>query len=167
MKKTLNYFVLSFALSVPAFAADESEQWGSVTNGIQISIRLSSGGTVINTNQPVRIIIHYKNISTNETFTITGKYNIEFNSSYVWTVLSPSGKDVSPDLFSKAVQSVTWDKLKPLESMEAEYNLSVRCNFSEIGTYRITLNKGMGSDTSQKLFVVVSNPLNVTITSGK
>lgn len=167
MKKKLNCLLLSFALSVSGLAADESEQWGAVTNGIQISIRLSGGMNVIKTNQPVIITIKYRNVSTNEVFPITGKYRIEFDSSYVWTVISPSGKDVSPDMFSRADHSVTWDNLKPQESMEAEYDISVRCNFNEAGTYKITLNKGMSSIKSQKLFVVVSNPLNVTIASGK
>jgi len=167
MKTYLVNSLLMLAVSTPVLAEDGNDQWGAETNGIQMSIKLSNGALEVKTNQPIKLVIRYRNVSTNESFPVSVGGHIEFDSSFTWTIISPSGKDISPDMLFHANQWANWYTLKPQKSKDVEYDLSVRCNFFESGTYKITLQKGISSDTTQRLFTVVSNPLNVTIVPGK
>lgn len=163
MKTIFCYLSFWLALSTSVLGAGDSEQWGIATNGVQMSISLAGGAKDIKTNEPVKIMIRYRNVSTNEVVFVSKANAIEFDQGYSWAVVSPSGKDISPDMFSPASVSMGWVTLNPQASTEIAFNLSLKCSFNENGTYNIVATKGIYSVTSQKAFKVISNPLSVVV----
>jgi DNA-binding beta-propeller fold protein YncE len=150
------------------FADDlKTNDWGAVTNNAQMSISLTGGGNEIKTNEPVRLLIRFRNISTNETIAIFRPNAIETDPTFSFIVVSPSGKDVSPSSPKIFVGSGGVLPIDPNQTVELEFNLSDLCKFDEVGTYKIIAKKGVGSRDGKKLFVVVSNPLYATIVPDK
>ena len=92
-----------------------------------------------------------------------------YDPSYSFVVISPSGKDISPDM--KKVHpgdSGADHRVAPNQTVEIEFNLSYFCKLDEVGTYKIIAEKkAMWSPKSQKVFTVISNPLLVSVVSNK
>jgi hypothetical protein len=68
MKKHLIYFVALIILSALPAAAVDTNDWGTATNNLQMSISLKGDKKKIKINQPVKLLIRYRNVSTNEHF---------------------------------------------------------------------------------------------------
>src|SRR5262245_42316071 len=86
------FLMVAMAREVSAF----QQNWGAPTNDIQISIRLDGGEEKVGTNSPVKLLIRFRNLSTNWN---VGKFfgaRNETDEDFKFTVISPSGKDVSP-----------------------------------------------------------------------
>ena len=162
---SLIILTLVWQLFASALYADD---WGPATNGIQMSIRLKSKASEIKMNQPIMLSVCFSNISTNERFRIYRANAIEFDSGYSWSVISPSGKDISPNM-EKIRESESWGSfaLLPNKAIEFDFNLSHLCKFSEIGTYKIIGRKAIDFYGSNKSIKVVSNPLSVTVVPDK
>lgn len=137
--------------------------WGAATNDFQMSINPNDDQHEFKTNQTCTLLIRYRNISTNDTFWVYER--TEWDPNYAFQVVSPSGKDISPDMEniphgdSGAVRHVG-----PGQIIEIKFNLSKLLRFDQIGTYRITAkNKGIWSVEKHTQFRVVSNPLIITV----
>jgi hypothetical protein len=158
MKKHL-FFILAFTIMTSWQAL--AEEWGTVTNNLQMSISLTSGENEIITNQPVVLLVRYKNISTNETITIYNDAAISRDATYSFVVTSPSGKDLSPNLPKSINGSGGIYPLSPNQTQEFKVNLSQLCKFDELGIYRIIANKTIWSSKERKWFTVTSNQLSI------
>jgi hypothetical protein len=167
MKKYLySSIMLAMLIGSQVFADTLQTKSGAISNNIQMSVSLKSGVNEIKTNQPVVLLIRFKNISTNETFRIYQANAIEYDRGYTWVVISPSGNDISPNMEKIPVsESGGFIRLSPNQIKELEFNLSHLCKFDEIGTYKIVAKKTMLSPENQKPVTVVSNPLNIVISN--
>lgn len=163
MKKYFYCSLITVLVTWQIFADDlKTNQWGVVTNNVQMSISLTDRGKEIKSSQPVKLLIRFRNISTNETFLVGRENAIENDPGYSWVVISPSGKDISPkpQIHTGSGGAIP---LVPNQFIEFEFNLSRLCKFDELGTYKIVTKKSIWSPENQKLFTVVSTPLYVTV----
>lgn len=169
MKKYLCFISLFAAMTVlRVFASDtKTNEWGVVTNGIQMSIDLKGNSEKVTTNEPVILLIRYRNVSTNETVTVYNLKAVALDATYSFVVVSPSGKDISPSLPKSLAGSGVNYSVAPNQTKEFEISLSQLCKFDEPGTYTITTKKMVFSDPKKKWFMVVSNPLKVSVVAGK
>ncbi len=109
------------------------------------------------------LLIRYKNVSTNEPFDIYVVNGTVDDPSYSFVVISPSGKDISPDM--KKVQrpfSGADHQVAPGQIDEIKFNLNKYCTLDEVGTYKIFAKKTIWTNVN-KTFEAVSNPLTVTV----
>jgi hypothetical protein len=157
---------VSVALSNALAQDPATNEWGAPTNNVQMSIRLKNGGKETSLKKPVELLIRYRNISTNETFILNRLNDIEMDTSYSFTVLSPEGKNICPGVTETAF-SGDIIRLGPNQVAELNFNLSVRCKFDEIGTYKIIAKNTEIVSEKNKAFEVVSNPLYVSVVPEK
>jgi hypothetical protein len=127
-----------------------------------MSIRISDAGVQARTNEPVRLVIEYKNTSTNNNFTVYQAAVVEEDPSCFFSVMSPSGKNISPENRGFADSGAPLP-LSPGQVNEYRFNLSKLCTFSEAGTYKIIARKAIYWPAKQHGFMVVSNPLDVKV----
>jgi len=128
----------------------------------QMSIQLKEVGKEIRTNQPVQLTIHIKNTSTNEIFYFQ-IYSLP--TDFSWDLTSPSGKK----LFFKESSAVEGFssvavQLKPNQTEEYQFNLSLVCSLNEIGTYKVFAEKEIVSSVGRKKCEVISNTLSIVVT---
>ena len=132
MKTFVNYFLMLAVLICQqgcrqSNAKDQSD-WGAVTNNIQMSIRPESSADKITTNEPVKIQLRFRNVSTNETLVIFVANGTVYDPRYSLSVISPSGKDISPDLTKYSPESGLLMSIRPKQVAETELNLSSVCS---------------------------------------
>lgn len=146
-----------------------TNEWGSITNNTQMSIKLDGNVAGLTKGQTLILSIRYKNISTNDTITIYEVNGTVDDSSYSFSIISPSGKDISPDMtkvsnpWSGAVRNV-----EPGHVIDIKYNLSKYCKLNEVGTYTIMASKtGIQSSNNPNSYKTISNQLNVMVVSDK
>lgn len=165
--KNYIYIFITFAtlFSFRSLAeASGATEWGDVTNNIQMSIRMKSDTNETKLNEPLVLSVRFRNVSTNQSFSIYRANGIEFDPSYSWVVISPSGEDVSPDM-KKIHPSISGAslQLKPEQTTELDLDLSRLCTFNKVGIYKVLLKKQVFSPEKQKTFTVVSNPLQIAV----
>ena len=149
-----------------AFADTKTNDWGAMTNSIQMSIALRPEKTDFRLSNVVVLVIRLRNLSDHETFLVSRWNAIENDPSYSFVVTSPSGKDVSPG--PKIIPgSAGATPLEPNKTLEFEFNLSRLCKFDEVGEYRITAKKLVRSPAREMSFAVISNLLNISITAAR
>ena len=163
----VNYFLMLAVLICQqgcrqSVTKDQSD-WGPVTNNIQMSVSVESSADKITTNEPVKIQIRYRNISANETFVTYVANGTVYDPQYSLSVISPSGKDISPDLTKYSPTSGMLISISPKQVATVEFNLSSVCNLSEVGTYRIMLKRERLTPQKHTAYTIVSNPLLVKI----
>jgi len=167
--KTKNYLyhaILALLTAVHTTAGEiKTNAWGPATNDVQMAIRLKGNPAQITTNEPVKLLICYRNVSTNRNFTIYRPHFIEHDPGCFFKVISPSGMDIPFE--RQFSQSGGPDPLAPNQTMEIDFNLSVICKFNEAGTYKIIARKAIYWPEKRQGFMVVSNPLDVTIVAHK
>ena len=166
MKMNVFFSMLALLLCRQGIA-DDQHAWGPVTNNIQMSIRAKSSVGTITTNESVKMVICYRNISTNEVFVTYVANGIVCDPSFSLSVIAPSGKDISPDLTKYASESGRFMSIGPKQLAEVEFSLSSVCDLSESGTYRITLKKQMLTPEKHTPYSIVSNTLLLRIVLGK
>lgn len=139
---------------------------GMATNGVQMAIRLKGHTNEVPVNQAVELVISYRNVRSNETFTVYRANSIEDDSHYTIFIISPTGKDISPDLFrmGRFSESGGLVRLAPHQTIELEFNLSRLVKFERVGTYKVILKNSIFSPQRNKTFRVVSNPLYLVVT---
>lgn len=150
-----------------AFADDvKTNEWGAITNNVQMSINLKGDRKEIKSNQPFRLLIFIRNVSTNEAFNVHYTYVNDYDLSFV--VIAPSGKDISP-IFPKdrVFGSGAFIFVPPGQIKRFGFNLSFLCKFDEVGTYKIIAKQKGYWSKSQKDLTIVSNPLCVTVVPDK
>ena len=165
--KTLFILLLIIASSFicHVYADQGSDTWGPTTNNLQMSISLNCGE--IKTNQPCILSIRYRNVSTYETFQIFEVNGTVYDPTYGFSVISPSGLDISPDMSKvRSGDSAELHRLDPGQTVTIKFNLSFYCKFKEVGIYKIVARKGwLWSREKHRHFAVISNPLKVTVTN--
>ena len=157
MKQSLIAFLMLLVQQVSASA----EEWGMVTNHMQVSISLERNQ--VKSGGPVIVLLKLKNTSTNETFhfTAVGPHELEFS----YTIMSPSGRELKKkdDLtFSGSIRPYP---IRFGETVEFDLNLSWLYDFDEVGQYKITACAVLEPSHKDREFVVYSNPLNFTVLS--
>jgi hypothetical protein len=170
MKKHLGYLSIFAALAAcRAFAAGAgTNEWGVATNELQISISTIGGKKHFKTNEPLTMLVRLRNLSVTNTFYFMRAHAIERTASFSYTVIAPSGKDVSPPRPFGYHGSGTTVGIRPGDIEEMQVNLSELCVFGETGTYRITMRfqRAEWREKGKKVlepFEAVSNTLNVSI----
>ena len=144
-----------------------SVEWGSVTNGLQMSISLERAGRQVQVHEPVSLVVRLKNLSTNETWSFYRAHAAETSPCFSFVITSPTGKDISPKA-QPFHGSGHFVDLGPGQSCQARLDLGYLCRFEEIGTYQITVKCSVGNflntkRTSVKSAQVISNSLNVSV----
>jgi hypothetical protein len=86
----------------------------------------------------------------------------ESDGTYSFTVLDPSGKDISPIPNRAIAGSANIIEVPPDQTRSVEFNLSAVCKISTTGNYNIIAKKEIWSSDGNS-FQVVSNPLVVTV----
>ena len=142
MKTCLGLFIEIVSMSVFHVLADDvkMDAWGPITNDIQMMVCIADEKT-LTTNQPLELLVSYRNLSASETFIIYNMKVVALDATYSFSVVSPSGKDVSPHASDSLNGSAENYPIVPGRKIDFEINLYHLCKFNEIGTYKITLKK--------------------------
>ena len=162
MKNKLQLFTLLCVIAIPQLVlADNAgtNYWGMETNGVQMSIRLASGESDIVVNQGVKLLVRFRNVSTNAAIYIYRRW-VDSADSYAglsYQITSPSGQTLLPNNNILSGGSGGDNSLPPGRVIEYEFDLGKFCKFSEVGTYKIVATKSVTSN--DKICKVVSNPL--------
>jgi hypothetical protein len=166
--KTIVFYLMFAMLAVGQVFAEgvRTDEWGVVTNGIQISIRLKGDDKEIKVNQSFNMLIQIRNVSTNELFHCYYSNRNGYDLSF--TVIDPSGKDVSPIVRNDDIGgSGAAIFVPPNQIKRFQFNLSYLHKFDEIGTYKFIAKQKGYVGKSQNEFTVISNPLYVTVVPDK
>jgi hypothetical protein len=165
VKKPLYHFSLCALFAVQHIFADDikTNDWGTVTNGLQMSIGLKDKSE-ITVYRDVELLIHFRNVSTNQTFSICPDNVIEKTLDFSFTVISPLGKDISPIPNSHpGASSGAIIPLAPSQTLEFDFDLSRLCKFDSVGIYKVIAKYSVLSRQTRKPFTVISNPLYVSV----
>jgi hypothetical protein len=164
MKRLL--FSLCALLTIQHVFADgiKTNEWGAVTNGLQMSIGLKNVNKEITVHGDVDLLIHFRNVSTDQTFSICPDNVIEKTPDFSFTIISPLGKDISPVPNPyPGPSSGAIIPLAPGRTLDFDFNLSRVCKFESVGVYKVIAKYSVLSRQTRKPFTVISNPLNVTL----
>jgi hypothetical protein len=146
----------------PACAGDVSTpEWGPVTKNAQLSVNLRADGKSIEASQPVKLIIRFRNVSTNETLIVLLSNAEEHNAEFSFVVRLPSGKDVTLTPGAHHGSGAILH-LAPSGTHAIDFNLSRLWRFDQPGAYQITAKCRVDIGAS-KSFQIVSNPLSVLV----
>lgn len=161
MKSIIAFFLI---LAKTTFSLSAAENTNNVVRpcNAEISIRLKEPAKENKTNEPIMLLVQITNLSTNETL----MFRMEnMPTDFTWTIISPSGKDLSPKASPIGVAISGWfPKLKPNESREADFDLSSVFNFNESGTYKIAVKKEVFRLLPKReKCEIVSTPLDIII----
>ena len=163
--KTLFILLLTIAsFSWQAYAAQNINDWGPATNDFLISIGLKNGVHEVTNGQPCILSIRFKNVSKSKTVDVLKLLWADGDGTYSFTVLNPSGKDISPIPIEPSGGSGGVIEVTPGQTRGVEFNLSAVCKIRTIGNYRVIAKKEVWSNDG-KSFQVVSNPLEITVTN--
>lgn len=164
-KHVLRLLILAILLQWPLFAADaDTNEWDSILTHLKVSIRLKGDSNEVKTNEPVHLMIHIENLSSNQTFFWVYGGVPTISRHFYFIITAPSGKDVSP-AYSRIPGSGSANtlRIKPGESDEYETDLEFDCKFDEVGTYKIVLVFG----GTTKEINAKSNVLSLSVVPGK
>jgi len=166
------YIIVALLASCQCLAAGaKTNEWGPVTNNVKMSIRATAAEGLIKSNEAVQLDIVITNVSTNESFWMTFRWApIEADPLFSFFVVTPSGRQISAQAGRDSNSSRAFAEVPPNRSNVTKFNLSRLCTFDEIGTYTITAKRSIDLPrvvergfSVQRGFIVVSNPLSVTI----
>jgi hypothetical protein len=179
MTKHFFYLMLVVSVVVQAFGSDSpAGDWGTVTNNLQMCIKLGGDMNEAKVGQPLDLIIRIRNLSTNETYFWIEPHTEVQDALYKIIVTAPSGKNVSPTMpYVPMAGSGATRSAEPGGTNVCDLNLENLFRFEEAGTYKISAqreimgpigNSGVRSNgltivTSMKEFAVSSNPLYVHV----
>ena len=143
-----------------------TNNWGPVTNNIQMSICIESNKYEIKPNESVNLIIRFRNLSTNMSFAAHNSLQAQTDpeTGVYCTVISPSGSDISPNTEKTyAGGSGAAGLVGPNKTYEFAFRLSDLCKFNKHGTYKITAKKVVRLQDGRKPIEVVSNTLRLSV----
>jgi len=145
-----------------ALVEPTANNWGIARGNVQLSINLKNGHSRILTNEPVELIVCFKNVSTNETFTVYLSHNEDALHGFGFQIISPSGKEARliPAL---SRGSGRFMNIGPSQIGHFEFNLSRLFHFNEIGIYTIVARRTIHSRATERPITVISNPLLVSV----
>ncbi len=161
------FFAILFCLGASStFAGGIGvNEWGNVTNDVMMSVKLESADPAIKTNALFNVLICLTNLSDSRTLTWYQPLAPTADDPYVFVIISPSGKDVSPAKSRVPVRgSGALVSVGPHQMHEANLKLSDICIFSEAGTYKIIVKQDIGE--LKHPCWLVSNPLSISVAAG-
>jgi hypothetical protein len=130
---------------------------------VELSGRLKAGDTTMKGTDEVVLTVVFSNISTNETFRIDTSGMI-YDRLCSFQVLSPSGKELSPQTLPSTIRRRVSYALGPNRTQRLALPMSAILKFDEIGAYTITARRILWwPGGKQEWFTVVSNPLSIKI----
>jgi hypothetical protein len=154
-------------ISAPRILAEDikTNAWGRINNHVQMLITLKNGENEIKTNQPIILLVRIRTDSTNEIFSsqLDALVNTDQLLGLLCIVISPSGKDISPQKKSNSAGSGRLVIVRKDQIAHFEFNLGSLCKFEEIGTYKIVAKKELNRNSDNKTFTAESNPLYVSV----
>ena len=176
MKAIICFIFLIGLINCFAVMGAKADEWGVMTNGAEISIKLENDKAPIKLGDPLILSIAIKNCVTNESF--WGYYGFNGNRDYTYDVFfkieSASGEDISPD--PKAYPSSfsgTGFIVPAGRTSRFRYDLSLLQKlvgenyFDKPGVYKVTAIQNLLCQETQKRFSIVSNALYFCVVSGK
>jgi len=164
--KTHIYLSFLLLLGLQARGDDGTiQKWGVITNGIQMSIALDGRDRDINTNEQFQLLVQIKNLGASNAWSyVENVANSESGSGLHCDVVSPSGKDISPNIEFRG-EGGGFINLLSGTTNSFKFDLSSICKFNEIGLYKITAQKAISQ--GEKSWTVTSNPLFVKVIRAK
>lgn len=139
--------------------------WTEPHHNLQLSIRPKNNENTIITNGSVELLCRYQNNSSNETFVIYNQFPTRFDETCSFTMTSPTGKCISPNLPRVLGGSSSRDFLSPGQAIEFTVDVSGILEFNEVGTFQVIVRKRIltAYEISPNCwFTVASNPLAIT-----
>jgi len=135
-----------------------ASEWGAVSNNVQMSISLK-----VVVGQSFSLRVRYQNLSTNQIVRmyISNYPYLESFGGMGFVVISPTGKDISPQEKTSGSYSGGFARFGSNEVKEAEFPLGDVYKLNEIGDYHISAKKTLLIGTNS--VEVVSNPLLVSV----
>lgn len=168
MKAALNLLIVFLATAVRAFAQNASPiEWGPVTSNCQMSIGCEANLREVKTNEPLKLLVQIRTVSTNDSFFFPLQLRSLLGSGFSLVVTSPSGRDVSPKPPQITMGSVQLARVLPGKPFSFEVDLTGLCSFKELGTYKIIAKRQLTTGDNSRAFTVTSNPLSLTVVLGK
>lgn len=138
-------------------------QWGTESQEMQVSISVKDETKKFTTNEPIALIVRFKNLSTNACYIPVRRVFSE-NDHFLFSIIAPSGKDISPVFHRVYYAGSGINVCVPPKQVEGfEFDLNDICEMDETGTYKIILKVKKRVSGSNKLAEVVSNRLYVSI----
>lgn len=157
----LGLAIIAHTLIYASESDSKQIRWGAETNGVQLGISLAQGLQATN-GGPVTIKVHIKNNSTNNAqYYIAGKP--VFDPSWSLTVISPSGKDISPKPLRAFAGSGVFRNVNPGQTAELEMDLKSKASIDEIGEYKVALRQKILVLEFNDFFEVSSDTLVVRV----
>jgi hypothetical protein len=162
--------------SMPAIrtstVSGDTNQWGPITCGAQMSVRLDRDSNEIVANETFGMVVKIRNLSTKNQAVYDGGSRNDSGGSFAITIKSPSGKDISPPKDrTRAYYGGMEVNIPPMETVEMRFDLGALRKFDkrgtyldEVGTYTIILKKKLDSSLSPDCCEeIVSNPISVRV----
>jgi len=162
--RPLSVFFVMVALVASRALGDSpvTNEWGAISNGVQMSISFDGKKREIKTNEEFQLLVSIKNLGTTNAWSyLGGMANSELGNGLHCVVISPSGKDVSPSVKFRG-EAFGFINCPPGGGESFKFNLSRICRLDEMGTYKIIAQKSIYFDV-KKSWVVTSNPLFVKV----
>ncbi len=136
----------------------------------EVSRNLKAADPTIKMGNPVVLTIVFTNMSSNATFYVPTAGSIENDRRYVFNVVTPAGKTISPKGDFTLVFSQLSYALDTVENRQLAFafSLSDICKFDEIGNYSVIGSRQVDwPEGKQTHFWVISNPLVINIVPAK
>jgi hypothetical protein len=131
---------------------------------LELSRSLKAGSKTINKGDPITLTISFTNASITQTFYMLTSRNIEDDTQYSFTVITPSGKQIAPHANPRGAFSGGHRTLAANGTIQFTFALSKVCSFDEIGDYIISATRIMEQHgEKESFFKVVSNPLKIAV----
>ena len=123
MKMPSCYFLISMLAAQAVLGAPKpaDAQWGPVsTNNLQFSISVKGKPGDIQTNQPLRLVLRFKNLSTSQTSAIYKPGDLKLNWCFDFVLVDPSGKKQTTYNRVSGGGQARWIRLGTNETQEVE-----------------------------------------------
>lgn len=159
------YYIVSLLCVATAGVshADETNTaaWGPKVGNLQMFVRLKDGGSEIETNQPIELLVRVKNLSTNKSVVLTEWMGAEiFETTSLSPILTVSGREQHYEIRVDGSFSGTIDPrvAPPNGYYEYEFNIGRLKDPKTKSVYKIVTKRMVGAN-----LVVTSNPLYVKV----
>jgi hypothetical protein len=159
----LSILAITVAYST-SIGATNINEWGPATNNLQMSISLEGNNNHIKCGEPANLICRYKNLSTNEVFSVYEFTGVVDDTSYSFIITSPAGEHIKPFVKVQEPASGAYHFLRPGQIFEIEFDLGKVYKLDQVGTYTIIAKKSeMLLPGKSQAFEVISNTLEVKV----
>jgi len=162
MKEFFSTVVLSFALSCLA-VAQSTEVYAS-SNCVRISIGLKDGAKSVKVDEPFTLRIRIENLFTNKSLAVEKPTAPAGNLGFAFSVKLPSGSMTTNapktgQLYSSGLTTL----IGPGKTKEFELDPRRVCEFKDVGSYSILVEREVVLLPDDKMVIVSSEPFTFSI----